>query len=176
MDEQQAIDFLERGGGGTGAGSPGDRPPKYNGLADPGGAEQLGAALAGRLRDAKPAAIVVWEDPEDVVLGHVVGRELGIPVVRAYDADGLVGRSPGLPEAARAALVADAIRDPRVVLAARAMLERERGSLIATAVLVRTPELDGLEDQAGLVVALVDAPAAEAEPLAPNGAPRHAAR
>lgn len=160
MDDARVIGLLRRGGGGTGEDAPGGRPPKYNGLADPAGAEELGGLLAGRLRDVAPTAVVVWEDPEDVVLGHVVGRELGVPVVRAYDADGLVGHSAGLPGSPRVALVADAIRDPRAILAARALCDREGGSLAATGVLVGTPELHAVEGQAGRLVALVEAPAA----------------
>ena len=123
MDEARLTELLERGGSAPGSG----RPAKYNGMADPAAAEELAGELARRLRAATPSAVVVWEDPEDVVLGHVVGRELGLPVVRAYDADGLVGHTAGLPAAPRIALVADAVRDPRVVLAARALADHERG-------------------------------------------------
>lgn len=153
----RVIELLGRAGGGTGEAVPGGRPPKYNGLADPAGAEELGVLLADRLRAPGPTAIVVWEDPEDVVLGHVVARELGLPVVRAYDADGLVGHSAGLPDRPRVALVADAIRDPRAVLAARALVDREGGALVATAVLVGTAELRALAGQAGEAIALVEA-------------------
>jgi hypothetical protein len=97
-----------------------------------------------------------------VVLGHVVGRELGIAVVRAWDADGLVDHSAGLPDAPRVALVADAIRDPRVVLAAWALTDREGGSLVATAVLVGTGDLRAVGAEAGECIALVEAPVAEA--------------
>ena len=133
------------------------RPPKYSGLADPDGAEELGRELAGRIRDLAPAAIVIWEEPEDVVLGHVVGRELGLPVVRAFDADGLVGHSAGLPDAPRAVLVTDAVRDGRVVRAAQALAEQQGGALIGTAVFIETPALRETGTAAGQVVALVRA-------------------
>ena len=55
------------------ADGPGGGPAKYNGLADPSGAEDLARALAERLRSLDISAVVVWEDPEDVVLGHVPG-------------------------------------------------------------------------------------------------------
>lgn len=152
MDEARLTELLERGGSATGSG----RPAKYNGMADPAAAEELAGELARRLRAATPSAVVVWEDPEDVVLGHVVGRELGLPVVRAYDADGLVGHTAGLPAAPRIALVADAVRDPRVVLAARALADREGGSLVATGVLMGTAELESLGADAGIVVQLVE--------------------
>lgn len=161
----RTLELLARAGGGVV--ETGGRLPKYDGLADPAGAEELACDLAQRLREAAPNAIVVWEDPEDVVLGHVVGRELGLPVVRAYDADGLVGHSAGLPTAPRIALVADAIRDPRVVRAARAMADREGGRLVATAVLVATPALRSVAAEAGTLIGLVDA--APDEP--PDGRP-----
>jgi adenine/guanine phosphoribosyltransferase-like PRPP-binding protein len=148
--------LLGRGGSATNA-RLAIRPAKYSGLADPDGAEELGRQLAGRLRDLAPAAIVIWEEPEDVVLGHVVGRELGLPVVRAYDADGLVGHSAGLPNAPRVVLVTDAVRDGRVVRAAQALAEQQGGGLIGTAVLIETPSLRQAGRAAGRVIALVQA-------------------
>ena len=133
------------------------RPAKYSGLADPPGAEELGRELAGRIRDLAPAAIVIWEEPEDVVLGHVVGRELGLPVVRAFDADGLVGHSAGLPDAPRVVLVTDAVRDGRVVRAAQALAQQQGGGLIGTAVLIGTAALRETGSAAGEVVSLVRA-------------------
>ncbi len=131
------------------------RPTKYNGLADPHGAEELGRGLAEGIRALAPAAIVIWEDPEDVALGLIVGRELSLPVIRAYDADGLVGHSAGLPAAPRVVLVADAIRDGRVVRAAQALAEQQGGALIGTAVLIETPSLRESGAAAGTVIALV---------------------
>jgi adenine/guanine phosphoribosyltransferase-like PRPP-binding protein len=131
-------------------------PRKYDGLADPSGAEELGAYLAEALRPSAPAVVLIWEDPEDVVLGHVVARELGLRVVRVYDADGLVGHSADLPDAPRCALVADAIRDARVVLAVRAIAEQAGGELVATAVLVMTAELRSVTAEAGATIALVE--------------------
>ena len=157
MDDARTAELIERGGGGVSADGPGGGPAKYNGLADPSGAEDLARALAERLRSLDISAVVVWEDPEDVVLGHVIGRELGLPVVRAYDADGLIGHSSGLPEHPRVALVTDAVRDQRVVLAARALAERDGGRLVATAVLVTTAELEGVGGEAGSVIGLVEA-------------------
>jgi adenine/guanine phosphoribosyltransferase-like PRPP-binding protein len=133
------------------------RPGKYSGLADPEGAETLGRELATRIRELGPAAVIIWEEPEDVVLGHVVGRELGLPVVRAFDADGLVGHSAGLPDAPRAVLVSDAIRDARVVRAAQALAEQQGGALVGTAVLIETAVLRETADAAGRIVALVRA-------------------
>lgn len=159
LDEARARELIARPGvpAGTTSG-PGAAVDKYNGMADPAGAEELGSELAARLRDRAPDAVVVWEDPEDVVLGHVVARELGISMVRAYDADGLVGTNGNLPPDPRIALVADAVRDPRVVRAARALAGREGGSLVATAVLVDSAALEAVVTEAGEVIALTPRP------------------
>jgi adenine/guanine phosphoribosyltransferase-like PRPP-binding protein len=148
--------LLGRGGSATDPDGAAD-PPKYSGLADPDGAEELARELAGRVRVLAPAAVVIWEEPEDVVLGHVVGRELGLPVVRAFDADGLVGHSAGLPDAPRVVLVTDAIRDGRVVRAAQALAAQQGGALVGTAVLIETAALRETIDLAGKVIALVRA-------------------
>jgi hypothetical protein len=148
--------LLGRGGSATDA-EAATRAPKYSGLADPDGAEELGGMLADRIRELAPAAVLIWEDPEDVVLGHVVGRELGLPVVRAFDADGLVGHSAGLPDAPRVVLVADAVRDASVVRAAQGLAAQQGGALIGTAVLIDTAELRETGAAAGKIVALVRA-------------------
>lgn len=132
-------------------------PAKYRGLSDPAGAEELAGALAEAIGGLAPQAIVIWEEPEDVVLGHIVGRELSLPVVRAFDADGLVGHSAVLPERARVVLVTDAVRDARVVRAARALAQQDGGSLVGTAVLVETALLRDGSVGAGTVVALARA-------------------
>lgn len=155
-DASRTWELLGRGGSAT-TRQAAVTPAKYNGLADPHGAEELGKAIAARVKALAPAAIVIWEDPEDVLLGHVVGRELSLPVVRAYDADGLVGHSAGLPAGARVVLVADAVRDGRVVRAAQAMAEQQGGALAGTAVLIETPRLREAGAAAGQVIALVQA-------------------
>lgn len=150
-DERATWQLLARGGcepRGRGA-------SKYNGLVDPAGAEELARRLVTLVGDLGPTAILVWEDPEDVLLGHVVGRELSLPVVRAFDADGLVGHSAGLPDRPRAVLVADAVRDATIVRAARALVEQGGGSLAGTVVLVETLELRAAGVEAGRVRSLV---------------------
>ena len=156
--------LLARGGSGVSADA-----AKYNGLVDPPGAERLGRELADRLAGRGLTALVIWEDPEDVVLGHVVGRELGLPVVRAYDADGLVAHSGGLPASPAVALVGDAVRDEHVVLAVSGMIGQAGGRLVATAVLVETPQLRAVHDRAGDIVAIEHAPDEDADAAGVDG-------
>jgi adenine/guanine phosphoribosyltransferase-like PRPP-binding protein len=151
MDEARTWELLRRGGV--------DRletgPTKYSGLADPAGAEELAQGLAALVRAVSPTAILVWQDTEDALLGYVVARELSVPVIRAYDAEGLVGHTSGLPDGPRVVLVGDAVREATVVRAVRALAEQRGGSLAATAVLIETPELRAMASDAGLILSLV---------------------
>ncbi|MCU1640718.1 MAG: type polyketide synthase [Nocardia sp.] len=116
---------------------------KYNAAIDPGGAEQLGIALAAELAPAAPEVVLVWESAEDLVLGHIVARELGVAVVRAYDFDGLVRYVGSFPDRPRVALLADAFQDAFVLRALNSLVAQQGGTVIATAALVPTPAVDG---------------------------------
>ncbi len=78
-----------------------------------------------------PELVLVWQDVEDVLLAHIVARELGVGVVRAYDADG-VWPTPGRfllrPESP---IVTDLVRDdtagPGAPPARRTAVGRGRG-------------------------------------------------
>ncbi len=133
------------------------RVPKYNGLVDPPGAEDLGRRLAEQARALAPTVVLLWEDPEDVVLGHIVARELGVPAARGYNADGLVGLVGSLPAAGRVLLLADAFRDPTAVRALRALVHQQGGEVAGTAVLLDTDALAAVVDEAGPVVSLASA-------------------
>lgn len=63
-----------------------------NVLADAAATETVGRRLAQQVRDAHPdvEVLVVWDAPGPSVLAHVVARELGAHVVRAYEIEGLV--------------------------------------------------------------------------------------
>jgi adenine/guanine phosphoribosyltransferase-like PRPP-binding protein len=109
---------------------------KYNGLLDPRGAETLAGALAEQLDQQSATLVVVWEEIEDIVLGYVVARQLGVPVLRTFNADGLVGQSGPLERNARAVLVTDCARDANGSRAVGALLERAGGTLLGVAALV----------------------------------------
>jgi adenine/guanine phosphoribosyltransferase-like PRPP-binding protein len=119
------------------------RVSKYNGLLDPSGAEALAGALAERVAGSGANLVVVWEDVEDLVLGFVVGRRLGVPVLRTFNADGLVGHAGSLEPGARAILVTDCVRDQVATRAVRALLEQSGGTLLGVAALV---DRGGAED------------------------------
>jgi orotate phosphoribosyltransferase len=146
VDETQLWALLERGGGvrrGHFAGLAGHSEvmlDKYSGLLDPLGAEALGKMLAERLRDVGANTVVVWDNVEDLVLGFVVARELETKLVRVYNDGGLLGCSPDIYRGDRAILVSDRTPDPGTRRAARALLEKHKGSLLGTGVLMETGE------------------------------------
>jgi len=155
-------------GGGLTLPEPGAEPtpsplPKYNGSRDPAGVERLGTELARSVSAAvatTPDLVVVWQDPEDLVLAHVVARELGTTVLRLMDLDGLVGHEGPVPRHASAVIVSDAVRDGSVVRAMVALIERANSTVVAVATLA-VPEFDTVSD-IGAVPA-VTSPAARAD-------------
>ena len=112
------------------------RLPKYDGLADPAGAEKLGIELAKLLGDVHASLVLVWDNVEDAVLGHIIGRQLGVPVIRTYDEEGLAVSAVPIPAGAQGILVSDALRDGQVIKATTALLRQAGGQLLLVAVLV----------------------------------------
>jgi adenine/guanine phosphoribosyltransferase-like PRPP-binding protein len=125
----------------------------YCGLFDPPGAEAIGRALAESVRDLEPTKVLVWEDADVNVLGHVVARELGITAARALevsgvlDLDGTIGKD-------RVVVVADAIRRTSHGQAMRALAERAGGELVGFAVVIDTPALREVSEGITTVVLL----------------------
>lgn len=107
----------------------------YDPLLDPEGAEALGVRLADEVQGRGANAIVVWSGTTDAVLGFIVARRLGLPVVRFVDDDGLLEIHGAFPPTPRVALVTDAARDEQIV-GAKAAVTRQGGELIAVVALV----------------------------------------
>lgn len=149
LPPEQIRDLLRAGGMASPVGPEEERledpgaPPKYNPLRDPAGAERLGTALAERARHVGANVVVVWEHHEDAILAHIVARELSVPAVRTWDADGLVAHSGSLPQHARALILADAFRSPTPLLAIKAFLEQQHGTVAAAAALLGTTATNG---------------------------------
>ena len=136
-----------------------DPLPRFDPFADGESTDALVNALAAVTREAvQPDALLIWDNPDDAVLGYLLGRALRVPVVRAFDQDGTVGHGAGLVSGARIVLVSDAIRDPVTVRAARGLAEREGARLVATAVLVATAALDDADGDGELTLALEPLP------------------
>ena len=106
---------------------------------DPIGTEKLGRQLA-KLVDGPPGSVVlVGDTTEDAVLGHIVGRELGVPVIRIYDEEGLAMSAAPIPSGARGVLVSDTMSD-HLIDTAKALLARAGGQLINVAALTQLEE------------------------------------
>jgi adenine/guanine phosphoribosyltransferase-like PRPP-binding protein len=135
--------------------TPAARPSKYDPLRDPRGAEQLGLALAERLRASEPDRILVWDDVEDAVLAWVVARELGCPVVRAMEADGLLDFDGTIADGDRVVVLADAFRQGRILHGMKALVTVNRASVAAVAVLFDTEELYAEADADDPVIVLL---------------------
>lgn len=111
---------------------------KYSGLIHPSGAERLGHLLADAVGDLSPSLVLVWEEPEDVVLGFFVALDLDVQLKRVLNTEGLAEYEGELPAGSRAILVADAFRDAYPLLAVSGLLERQEATLVAAVALVDT--------------------------------------
>lgn len=150
MEEERALDhralasLLRRVGldpGQTHAAS-GDLP-KFDPFRDPAATDLLGRELARKLRALDANAVCVWEEPEDLVLGHVLGLALGVRLARCVNADGLAALLGVLPQAARCVIATDAVRAPEPIAAMRSLIQIHGGEVVAVAALLATPELEG---------------------------------
>jgi adenine/guanine phosphoribosyltransferase-like PRPP-binding protein len=111
---------------------------RYDPIDDPAGAERLGVLLAERARGARPSVVLVWEEPHQQPLAHVVARELGVRAVRTWNADGLVGHAGSMPPAARVLIVGDAFYSDTPLQAMRAFVDQQGGTVVGVAVLLGT--------------------------------------
>ncbi|MFJ4261999.1 hypothetical protein ACIPYU_06120 [Paenarthrobacter nicotinovorans] len=74
-------------------------------LQTPGVAEILGKELAKSLAPHNPDTVLVWDQVESAVLGHVVARELDADLIYAFSVEGSLGHSGELTEGARTVVV-----------------------------------------------------------------------
>ena len=146
MEDAQVWEQLERGGAvvadhwEVGGAHRVRRFERFDPLADPVATEALGQALAERLANGGYDLVAVWDGVESAVLGYVVGRALERPVVRIFDAEGLISASAPIPAGARAVFVAAAIQDLQEPRLTRALLEARDATLGAVAVPVDVGE------------------------------------
>lgn len=74
-------------------------------LQTPAVAEILGKQLAKVVTAANPDTVIVWDQVESAVLGHVVARELGADLIYAFSVEGSLGLSGHLTEGSRAVVI-----------------------------------------------------------------------
>jgi hypothetical protein len=146
-DETELPALLAAGGLTSASPDAGNSNASYDPLRDPVGATELASVLALRAGPLTPDVVVVWSEPADAVLGFLVARELGLPVVRTWDNDGLVVFDRELGPLSRA-LVVDAVPDQGRILAIRALLNQHHGLLVGVASLVRGDVPTGVDEVA----------------------------
>jgi adenine/guanine phosphoribosyltransferase-like PRPP-binding protein len=134
---------------------------KFDPFGDPAATDLLGRELAGKLRDQNANVVCVWEEPEDMVLGHILGLALGVRWMRCVNADGLVALVGSMPAAPRCAIVTDAVRATEPILAMRNVVEVHGGKVVVIAALLSTKELESLADGVVATVSLTSTPARE---------------
>lgn len=123
----------ELAGGGEGARSAFHEPPTV---------EAAGRALAARVAHLRPEVVLSSDQWRDVLLGHVVARELEARTTHIYDAQGTVELSEPLRPGARCLLVASAFEQPNSVRAALAAVAYQGGQVVAVGCLSRTRVLE----------------------------------
>ena len=79
LDDDRLASLLDEVGLGPGRASlDADGGPVFDPFRNPAASDELGRELADRLRALAPNVVCVWEEPENMVLAHIVGRELGV--------------------------------------------------------------------------------------------------
>jgi hypothetical protein len=132
---------------------------RFEPSADPAAADALGHALAARVGRGSADLVCVWEEPEDGVLGHVMGLALGTPWVRCVNADGLVALLGNVPAKSRCVIAMTAVRAVEPVMAIRALVERNGGRVVSIATLLWTEQLEAAAEGTP-TVSLAGAPTA----------------
>lgn len=114
--------------------------PTLNTQASPAAVEIIGRALAEVCRDHRPQRVAVWNTSDDAVLAHIVARELGVPVIRAAEVEGIVFFQPAASPGTRIAVIATAWEPRRLqtILSLSASTDSEvvvAAAVVATATL-----------------------------------------
>lgn len=121
-----------------------DVPKQFSAILDPVTAEPLMVMLAEVLRPYRPSRIAVWDDADNSVLAYTVARQLGVAAVRIVDASGILDYDGDLIEGDRVAIIADAFRTERALVAADRLVDTRGGQIVAAAALMSTPFLAAL--------------------------------
>jgi len=109
---------------------------------EPATVEAAGKALAARVSHLRPELVLTSDEWRDVLLGHVVARQLGARTTHVYDAQGTVELSGPLTPGVRCILVAPAFVQPNSVRAALGAVRHHRGEVVAVACVSTTHVLE----------------------------------
>lgn len=145
MEPEEILHLLE-GGGGIVHGHFLRRPDshatllvrRYLGAHDPGATERLCGELLRRFQEESFDVVVVRASLEDILLGYVCGRSLGVPLYWVSNEEGVVRLLPPEPMSpgARALVVGDVFSSGATVKEMMAVLESQGAVLKAIGALV----------------------------------------
>jgi hypothetical protein len=96
-------------------------------------AEAAGRRLAAELTGLNVDVVLVGEDVRDLVLGHVVARELGAALVYVFDDGGLLQASTLIAAGSAVTFVGVSVAESFPVRAALSLLDRHGADLRAVA-------------------------------------------
>lgn len=128
---------------------------KYDPSLDPGGAERLASRLADLARALEPSALVIWKNPEDILLAHLVGLALDVHWIAGSEEDGFVAVSGRIVPGSSVVFLTDAVREETPLIALRNAMALHGVALAGTCVLVGTEQLDTAEG-VGRKISLID--------------------
>lgn len=118
-----------------------DDPTPYRPLLAPAAASELVAELGSVVGGADAELVLVWDELDQIILGQLLAAHLGVPMARAYDADGLIAIRDDTPLRGRVLVVMDALRDPRMLAAMRGIVEQQGSTVAGIGALVGTADL-----------------------------------
>lgn len=117
--------------------------PDYTVMLDPAATERMGTALAEQLRSHTPDTVVLLDEhSDDVVLGHVVARTLGIGLSRVIEASGVLEVEGAPMDDRRVAVVASGIEQSGALHSVSTLLEQRNSAVAVVGVLRSTPALE----------------------------------
>lgn len=102
-------------------------------LAQPATTETTGRHLAKQLNEVGAQAVLCWDVTEDAVLAHVVARELGVPLWRAVDVEGMIELARAIPKNTSVVLVADTLRQPTSLAGLMGIVSHHGGRAVGVA-------------------------------------------
>lgn len=116
-------------------------PAKINLLSQPAVAERVGSMLAEQIADRNIDVVLSWDESEDVVLAHIVGREIGSRTVQAYKSGGILFLTDGIASGEKVLLVSDTFRSPHDLLGPIGLVHSVGAEIVLVAAIVSSPHL-----------------------------------
>lgn len=121
--------------------SPDTYGPTLNTARDTHAVETVGAALAEALRRYRPEALVVWNTGDEMVLAHIVARELGARLLYASDIEGILTFQEQPQPHLRVALMATSWTSMRFTALHTFAAQTHHLDVVAAAAVIDSPAL-----------------------------------